>query len=327
MVRRSMFAALPLLAGCGPQAEDPLDCEEEPLVAIAGSLPPAAEPDYVADIDCDRPSGLTATAPESLLSWPLPGRASEMDARAVLTLDLERHGESDWERSASFTWFPPEAWVVDHVDDWWCGVELDVLDGIDDCSVRAYSGIEYSYGTWPFQEPELGPVRLTTLDWTIEIPRRDSGYGTYHGDLGATWVWDSLYEIAWEGDGAVVASESIPNALYVGRELELTKPEAGTTLSSSPLEVAWDGCSDEPLYLVLRAAEIDLLRGDVLEVLCRVEDDGEFTIPAELMAHVQPGWFGELALQRVTQRQHPIDGGVLLVEERTRIVHELGRGG
>jgi hypothetical protein len=77
--------------------------------------------------------------------------------------------------------------------------------------------------------------------------------------------------------------------------------------------------------LVVRAGEIDLSRGDVLEVLCRVTDDGAFTIPAAAMEVVRRGWFGELTLERISAREHDVDGGVLFAEVRSRIVYELSQ--
>lgn len=309
-------------ASCGPRAGEAPDCDAVPQDQVAGFVPPAYEPETIPDLDCDRPSMVAPQAPRPLPVWPGPDHASYEGSRATLELEFERRGGASWMRSARFSWYAPETWAVDRFDGWRCGVELDPLEGVDDCRVRVYSGIEFRYGIAPGSEPDLGPVTLTTPGWQEELPRSSAGY---YAELMSCPAWNTEYGVAWSGDGVTVDGDTVSPALHVGRELELEAPASGSELSPGELDVAWPGCGEQPLLLVLLAAQIDLTRGDVVEIVCHVEDDGAFTIPQDAMQHVSAGWFGELSLERTTQREHEIEER-LFVEARTVVVNELTFG-
>lgn len=304
-----------LIVGCGPQAEPSPDCDTSDA-PLDGNLPSPYEADSVSDLACDRSSSLSSLPQRPLLTSPEPGSASYEGSRAVLELDLERVGEEAWRQFALFEWFDGDPWLVDRFDGWWCGVELDTLEGIDDCRVRAYSGIEIDYGFAPVVA-DLGTVMLHTPLWSAELSSDECGNG-YCGVVEEEPAWNEAYGIAWSGG-------AMDRLLAPGRELAIDTPPSGSALRPTALKVAWSGCGDEPLLLVVRAAELDLARGDVLEVLCRVTDDGAFTIPAAAMQIVPHGWFGELTLERISAREHEVEGGVLFAEARSRVIHELAR--
>jgi len=120
------------------------------------------------------------------------------------------------------------------------------------------------------------------------------------------------------------AGGAISSVVHLGRELAIDEPMPADTIGPSAMGVRWSGCGETPLLLVLRAAGIDLDRGDVVDVLCRVEDDGEFTIPAEATRLIDPAWRAELSLARTIQRTHAIEGSTLFAQARTVVAIELG---
>ena len=168
----------------------------------------------------------------------------------------------------------------------------------------------------------LRPIELDTPQWTQPIPRVSSTY--YHGILSSPPAWGEPYAIAWASDGSSFPADAISPVVHLGRELAIDEPAPVDPIGPSAMQVRWSGCSETPLLLTLQAAEFDLGRGDVVEVLCRVEDDGEFTIPAEAMHLMDPTWRAELSLTRTIQRTHAIEGGILFAEAKTVDAIELG---
>lgn len=286
-----------------------------------GTVPPAYGATSVPELLCDRPSSLSPEPPQPLLVWPEPGAATYEGSRAVFDLDLDRQDDDTWRQLARLRWFEGDPWVVDRFDVWRCGVELDALRALDECRVRAYSGIEQGYGIAP-ERADVGAVTLLTGDSSEELIAGEcDSTACKIGEAKPSWL--QAYDLAWSGDGGAHDAGAIGAMLVLGSELALDEPSNGSELSTDSLRVTWPGCGDEPLWLVLRAAELDVTRGDVLEVACRVTDDGEFTIPSGAMRLVPRGWFGELVLERISSREHVVDGGVLFAEARTRVVHEL----
>jgi hypothetical protein len=239
----------------------------------------------------------------------------------VLDLELERQGEGGWEQFARLSWFENDPWVVDRFDGWRCGVELDPLERVDDCRVRAYSGTEIRYGYVPVYA-DVGNVVMTTTRWSDEIPNHGATLG-YYGSLEVEPAWGSLYGIRWSGNPVGTSVHEITDAVALGRELELHEPAPGIKIPTGPLDFVWSGCGDEPLMLSLHAAELDLARGDVVEILCRVADDGSFTIPAEAINEVPAGWIVEVSLQRSAAREHVVGDVALFANARTRVVHTM----
>lgn len=318
---RNTIAGLFLAAACGPSTEPAADCDVAPLDGDS-STPTPYEARSIPDIACDHASALVPGPLHPLPTWPLPGEANYEGSRISLELSLERTNAEDWQQSATFSIYSAESWNVDRFDGWRCGIELDPLDAIDDCRVRAYFGVELRYGIWPFLEPDLRPIEVDTPEWTETIPRVSDTY--HHAVFSSPPAWGEPYGISWAPDGMGFTGAAISRVVHLGRELAIEEPAPADAIGSSAIRVRWSGCSETPVLLTLTAAELDLDSGDVVEVLCRVEDDGEFTIPAIAVHLIDPTWRAELSLERAEQRAHAIDDGTLFAQARTVDAIELG---
>jgi len=186
-----------------------------------------------------------------------------------------------------------EAAVPECTSDTDCAPEQNCLPEYDD-SGAAIEGSESC--TTPREPLDMGPFTVegfTTGSVELSYNAGQNGAYTAAGSDGTltagTLAYDTTYTFAGDGDPAQGLGP-FTGELYMAPEFELTSPplvamamegmygiEAST---AAELSLAWSG-ADAGGELTITVAGG---QSDGSSVVCRVADDGAFTVPAEMMA-------------------------------------------
>lgn len=131
-----------------------------------------------------------------------------------------------------------------------------------------------------------------------------------------TLAYDATYTFHGDGDSAQGLG-AFTGELYLPPQLELTAPVPGdvgmgmegiAVSTSSDLTLGWTGSSSGVLKLDLVGTSFS---GESGSIHCVIADDGEFTIPADMVAAAQLGevaMLNMLTLERATEGSAQADG-------------------
>jgi len=161
--------------------------------------------------------------------------------------------------------------------------EVDPQDGLDDCGLTytdtsTGSGMEY-------EAREVGAAFVEIPGQEFQLPSVGNGFYTlYLTDAGFDAAYGQVYSFRAEpGDFPGFQYES---GIEFPEALAISEPAvAHGVIPPGDVTFRWTGGGDE-LWLRLVG---DDGAGQAIDVLCRVEDDGEFTVPADLAAALPQG--------------------------------------
>ncbi|MBN2800667.1 MAG: hypothetical protein JXX28_16105 [Deltaproteobacteria bacterium] len=168
-------------------------------------------------------------------------------------------------------------------------------------------------GPMTLEGSNAGPLQLTYNAGQDGAYTRPGTDGTL--DAG-TLAWDTTYNFYGDGDAAQGIGP-FSGEVYLPARLQLTAPamqDVGMGMqgvkinTAAPLTLTWTGSSALPLTIDLSGGSMG---GDSGAIHCRVADDGEFTISAELVAAAHLGdmaFFNMLTLERATAGSAEADG-------------------
>jgi len=168
----------------------------------------------------------------------------------------------------------------------------------------------------PRDQMDVGPMTLDGANsgaLTLSYNMGQGGAYTVSGTDGTvnagTLAYDVTYAFYGDGDSAQ-GLDAFSGELYMPSQIALTSPAMGdvgmgmegiTASSTSDLPLTWAGSSDGVLKVDLAGASFT---GETGAIHCVLEDDGEFTIPAAMVAEAHLGelaMLNMLTLERVTQ--------------------------
>ena len=181
------------------------------------------------------------------------------------------------------------------------GNVLDPPEGIDDCAVFRGNGSGAS--------PRISwrqVAEATLLDGADEIPLEEFMSGelfSYGAELERAPRFGERYGLHVAGGQFGAAFDS--DRLELPQDLAVDTFEHGARFERSDLALRWSGSGADPLLIrLLIASGLSDFGGD-FEVECLVKDDGEFTIPAEVLQLVPDG----IAYAYVTRSNRALQTG------------------
>lgn len=241
------------------------------------------------------------------------------------TLELGVHAEA-WGGAPSEPL--PFAWVQfaeTPIDGSFHGDVLDPLSGIDDCGV-------IRHGMWSGASPsrflQIGEAALQIDDQRFVFEpwpnnNRDFfSYGAPEAFAKAPPRYGSTYTFSAKG-GDLPTGLSVP--VRLPEALQVSSLGSVTRVPKDALSLRWSGRGAGPLRLVLsvlpRLADVN----DSVELECLMKDDGEFTLPADVLAKVPDG----SATARFTRESRSVEKSgaeQLLVRGKVEITYHLAFG-
>ncbi len=245
------------------------------------------------------------------LSDDLPGTVDAQNGEfgGVLGVTASRPAEDPaWFLSAWATFFTishPGPSVI-------CGVELDPLDGPDDCGVRYFGG--FGWGSGDYDAHSAGAATLVGPGFSEAMVMAEPPNESYFvslDELGHTPAWNEAYGLDWTGDE--LPAGELPALVTLPQELLISAPTGGDwVFAAAELEFAWTGTGDAPL--VLRAIVTPDPQGgsEWFELTCTMVDDGAFVVPADMLALLPPGWSGSASLVRLRNATAEAAGRTIL---------------
>jgi hypothetical protein len=164
---------------------------------------------------------------------------------------------------------------------------------------------------------DVGPMTLEGANGgalTLSYNSGQSGAYTVTGTDGSlnagTLAYDTTYTFYGDGDSAQ-GLDGFSGEVDMPPQLALTSPALGdvgwgmqgvTVSTSADLTLTWTGSSDGLLNVDLSGASFD---GDSGAIHCVAEDDGEFTIPATMVAEAH---LGEMAMLNLLTLERATEG-------------------
>jgi hypothetical protein len=200
--------------------------------------------------------------------------------------------------------------LVGATGSWIRGEVLDPLDGLDDCSLtileRTDIGVSSGEAVW-LDSPE---VLLESGSWSRQL--EDPSPGPRQNGESRTYLV-SVEEVAQMPPDAAtfdltVAAGTAPELQLEGlltmpSTLAVTEPALawGTTLPRADTTFRWTGVSDgQPVQIRLYSrTEFNGQDYPRYEIVCEVEDDGEFVLPGTLLTQLPAGWSAEVEVIRI----------------------------
>lgn len=204
--------------------------------------------------------------------------------------------------------------------------------GPDDCAPEQQCVPEYDNDGAPVAGSEHcetprdpldgGPITLSSGSSTLALaynPGQSGGYTTAGGDGSlpeGTLEFGTTYDVSGEGS-ADLGLGPITGSIPLPEQLVLTSPamtDVGWGMQglvidpTADLSLTWTGTASGPLTLTLSGGS---MTGDSGGITCRVQDDGEFTISADLVSGVPLGdmaMLNTLTLDRASEGEATADG-------------------
>lgn len=180
-----------------------------------------------------------------------------------------------------------------------CGVELDPLADIDDCGVRYYGGFGWGGGSFDARSAGAATLVGPGVSAAMEMAEPpNKGYSVSLDEQGIDPMFGADYGFEWTGDE--VEAGQLPALVSLPPELEVLAPAgSGWTIVPGPLALEWTGGGVVPTLAFELIVTPDPSGGsEWFELTCELADDGSFEIPADVIAHLPPGWSGTAALVR-----------------------------
>ena len=168
-------------------------------------------------------------------------------------------------------------------------------------------------GSMTLEGSNAGPL---TLSYNMGQGGAYTVTGTDGTVNAGTLAYDATYGFYGDGDSAQGLG-AFSGEVYMPSQIVLTSPAMGdvgmgmegiTVSTTSDLLITWAGSSDGVLKVDLAGASFS---GESGAIHCVLEDDGEFTIPAAMVAEAQLGdlaLLNMLTLERATKGSAEADG-------------------
>ena len=280
IVRALPFALLAIFAGCGAPNE-PAD-QERPREAAPRTTPEAV-PSATPTVETPTPTPSPTPTPHPFTLGVIEAGWTPLGEEYATA----RVGLSDHLQGVSYT-----SWTDD-----------------EPCSVYGFNSDGYSLWWDGFDVGTSvtmnGPVR-------VEIPLQSAEYpGWYAAPLESGTLIPGDYVVSWPGgedvegdDGEYFLSGmTLDPPLTIPPRLELTEPTFESPVEIAPgLVLRWEP-STVSTRLLLTIRFISVCSDDIVEMVCRLADDGHFELPDETRR--LPRANGTMRIVRETIRTHP----------------------
>jgi hypothetical protein len=150
-----------------------------------------------------------------------------------------------------------------------------------------------------YEEMDAGVLTLSSPSWSVDLVAWDHvGPSQYYFELNPDYDvhFEAFYEVSCQG-ADFPAFESVAE-LLVPAALHLTSPLPSETfeVSDEDFVVTWDGGSLDEIWIEFHAS--DEFEYDNVQINCVADNDGSFTIPADLVTQLPQGELLVLALQQ-----------------------------
>jgi hypothetical protein len=201
---------------------------------------------------------------------------------------------------------------------------LDPLEGIDDCGVRRLGSV----GTSPSVEYlDVQQALLSDGDAEYALEEFASGGKFYSYDLdltaaGALPRHGERYGFAASG-GSFGASVEL-DGIVLPEALAIPELERQSRFERSALDFTWTGRSSTPLQLSLAIARDPSTSADYT-IACRVEDDGAFSVPREVL-DAAPDGVVLANFSRMNRRLHDAGGKSVQSVAAVTVYHRFALG-
>ncbi len=185
---------------------------------------------------------------------------------------------------------------------------------IDTCEYRG-PGDNSTFGDLTFSGRTAGNVTLSLGGTSIPLlpGTGEDGEPNYQNGglvVGTTHQFNAWYGI--EATGADVPAFSIPAAIHTPPDAQPVTPPLldGWTYTGGDWPFTWSGTSDGEIRLNLMYNEG--LTG-AHEILCRLLDDGEHTIPEDVLSNLgNSGYIRTGSMERIHKIYYPLPDGTVL---------------
>jgi hypothetical protein len=201
------------------------------------------------------------------------------------------------------------------------GEVIEPLDGMDDCGVFR----QVSLGTHSSLEwRRAGAATVRDGSGSIELPEFRSGeLFSYGGAISPTPRYGERYGIRVEGGQFGTAFDS--DALALPQALSIPALEHASQIERDALALTWTGSGEAPLRVrIFVEPDPSNTLGNV-EIICLLADDGEFTIPAEVLQAAPAGMARALAT-RSSRALQSGGGHQLMIEPAIENTYEFTLG-
>ncbi len=203
------------------------------------------------------------------------------------------------------------------------GEVIDPLEGIDDCGVTQTGGVGVGASV---EWQQADHVTLIDEEDEYDFEQIDVGF-TFYGlgltDIGVQPRFGERY--GFSASGASLSGNFETDQVQLPLALEFDGLASLTHLPRGEVELTWSGSNEAPL--ALRLSIVDTLSDAFYpyDIDCLVRDDGQFTIPAEVLEAAPEGFVSVRARRR--SRQVVEDGdNAFLLEGEVAVEHDLAFG-
>jgi len=249
-----------------------------------------------ADADFERPSAFeptstTITRPYTGFYSPLAQGTVYVSGRNLMWYGTQTSVDAQfYEISGPGDWSEEISYIIEP-------------DGIDSCGLGLLPVVGYGSEENPIQWMDAGELRLHSAEETYVMDKStideeigDVRYYKYDWPDDFTDLYgEALSMTATGGDTPAFTADALWG--FMPSEYALTSPRDGSAVSSGPLALSWTSDSSAPtveisFYVFLKAneSEAGYEMQDVHQIKCTVVDDGDFSIPAEIMNLLPAGY-------------------------------------
>jgi len=183
------------------------------------------------------------------------------------------------------------------------GVEHTMPAGPEDCQITLYTDEELHSGTQgQYDYLSAGTLTVDGPNGSFDVEPMGGDVVTYQHvmQIGGDLVPGSTYDIAAPGADL----SAFQTSLDMPQDLDLHTPDVAQTLQiDGAVDVQWSTGSDATIYISISATDGQ----DYGYIYCEANNDGSFTVPANLIDQLPAG----TASLSVTQSQwgyHEVDG-------------------
>ena len=205
------------------------------------------------------------------------------------------------------------------------GQSIDPLEGLDDCGVFAGSGsgaggVEHFYDAAEVQLLDRATVR------PFELSEASNGdfysYGLELEDVEPRFGGSYGVHVSGGTFGAAFDSAS---GLRLPEALEIHEFKDTFHFEQKDLRLTWSGTGEGPLYVQLLVNPTLMGFFSNYEMLCELEDDGEFLIPAKVL-QAMPAGFASVTFAREDRRIVASGAHSLLLYGSVQAAHQFALG-
>ena len=206
------------------------------------------------------------------------------------------------------------------------GDVIDPLEGVDDCGVSKGSGSGVSANVDFYDAAEVSLVDDQTVRPLALSPSSHDDFYQYIAELGEQGIaprFGQSYGVKVSGGSFGAAFQSstlrLPDALVVNELQQAAQFE------QKDLRLTWSGTGAQPLYLSMLVSKSPSDLNDAYRIDCLIKDDGEFVIPASVLA-AAPSGFVNATFTREDRHIEQSGAHSLLLLGQVEVNHEFALG-